>query len=160
MRSLHPPEPGIDWIKYILIVSLDAAGNGMNRIVGIAGGVNVAVAVGVSVIAGVEVNVGSSVGVSVGGKGVKVGVSVGSGVAVLVGGAEVSVGGTGVLVGNAGSADAHAARICTASRTVNKCNIFFFIICQFYHQITASQSRWLKTKLGFQCAQRTEIPNF
>jgi hypothetical protein len=68
--------------------------------------------------AGVKVRVGSSVGVSVGGRGVKVGVSVGSGVAVLVGGAEVCVGGTGVLVGNAGSADAHAARICTTSRRV------------------------------------------
>jgi hypothetical protein len=104
------------------------------------GGVKVAVAVGVSVIAGVNVKVGSNVGVSVGGKGVKVGVSVGSGVAVLVGGAEVSVGGTGVLVGKAGAADAHAARICTTSRRVRKCKIFFFIICKFYHQITDWQS--------------------
>ena len=120
----------------------------MKRIVGMGGGVKVAVAVGVSVMAGVDVKVGSNVGVSVGGRGVRVGVSVGSGVAVLVGGAEVSVGGTGVLVGTAGAADAHAARICTTSRRVKKCKIFFFIICQFYHQITVSQSRWLKSEIG------------
>ncbi len=120
----------------------------MKRIVGMGGGVKVAVRVGVSVIAGVKVKVGSNVGVAVGGRGVRVGVSVGSSVAVLVGGAAVSVGGIGVLVGKAGSADAHAARICTTSKSGKKCKIFFFIICQFYHQITVSRSRWLKCEIG------------
>jgi hypothetical protein len=53
IRSPQAPEPGIDWMKYILMVSLEAAGSGMNRKVGIGGGVKVAVGVGVSVSAGV-----------------------------------------------------------------------------------------------------------